>query len=35
MEGLKLNGKRQLLAYADSINILDGSVHTVKKNSDA
>ena len=34
-DGLKLNGKRQLLVYADSINILDGSVHTVKKNSDA
>ena len=34
--GLKLNGTHQLLAYADDVNILEGSVHTVKKkNSEA
>jgi len=30
-DGLKLNGTHQLLAYADDVNILGGSVHTVKK----
>jgi hypothetical protein len=30
--GLKLNGTHQLLAYADDVNVLGGSVHTVKKN---
>jgi hypothetical protein len=34
-EGLKLNGTHQLLAYADDVNILGGSVHTVKKNAEA
>ena len=34
-DGLKLNGTRQLLAYADDVNILGGSVHTVKKNAEA
>jgi len=34
-DGLKLNGKHQLLAYADDVNILGGRVHTVKKNSEA
>jgi hypothetical protein len=29
--GLKLNGTHQLLAYADDVNILGGSVHTVRK----
>jgi len=33
--GLKLNGTHQLLAYADDVNILEGSVHTVKKNAEA
>ena len=28
---MKLNGTHQLLAYADVVNILGGSVHTVKK----
>ena len=27
-DGLKLNGTHQLLAYADDINILGGSIHT-------
>ena len=34
-DGLKLNGTHQLLAYADYVNILGGSVHTVKKNAEA
>jgi hypothetical protein len=31
--GLKLNGTHQLLAYADDVNILGGSVHTVRENA--
>ena len=34
-DGLKLNATHQLLAYADDINILGGSVDTVKKNAEA
>jgi len=30
-DGLKLNGTHQLLAYADDVIILGGSVDTVKK----
>ena len=33
--GLKLNGTHQLLVYADGINILGGSVHTIKENAEA
>jgi len=29
----KLNGTRQLLVYADDVNILGVSVHTVKRNT--
>ena len=29
-DGLKLNGTHQLLAYADDVNILEGSIHTLK-----
>ena len=32
---MKLNGTHQLLVYADDVNILGGSVHTVKKNAEA
>ena len=32
-DGLKLNGTHQLLAYADDVNILGGSVHTVKEDA--
>jgi hypothetical protein len=30
-DGLKLNGTHQLLVYVDDVNILGGSVQTVKK----
>ena len=33
-EGLKLNGTHQLLAYADYVNILAGSIHTLKENAE-
>jgi len=31
---IKLNGKIQLLIYADDVNILGGNVHNIKKNID-
>jgi len=34
-DGLKLNCTHQLLAYADDINILAGSIHTLTENADA
>jgi hypothetical protein len=33
-EGLKLNGTRQLLVYADDVNTLGGSTHSIKKNAE-
>ena len=33
--GLKLNGTHQLLAYANDVNILGGSIHTPKENAEA
>ena len=32
---MKLNGTHQLLAYAEDVNILAGSIHTVKENAEA
>ena len=34
-DGLKLNGTHHLLAYADDVNILGRSAHTVKENTEA
>jgi hypothetical protein len=33
--GLNLNGTHLLLVYSGCVNILDGSVHNMKKNTDA
>jgi len=33
--GLKLNDTHQLLVYSYYLNILDSSVHTIKKNTEA
>ena len=33
-DSLKLNGTHQLLAYADDVNILRGSIHTLKENAE-
>ena len=35
MCGLKLNGTHQLLAYADDVNILGESIHTLKETAEA
>jgi hypothetical protein len=32
---LKLNGTHQLLVYADYVNTLGGSIHAVRKNTEA
>jgi len=34
-DGLKLNGTHQVLAYANDVNILGGSLRTVKENAEA
>ena len=33
-DGLKLNVTHQLLAYADDVNILGGSIHILKENAE-
>jgi hypothetical protein len=33
-DGLKLNGAYQHLVYADDVNILGGSVHTITENAE-
>jgi hypothetical protein len=34
-DGLKLNGTHHVLAYANAVNILGGSVHSVKENAES
>jgi hypothetical protein len=34
-EGFKLNGTHQLLVYSDYVNIMGGSIHTIRKNTEA
>jgi len=34
-DGLKLNGTHQLVVYTDDDNILGGSIHSIKKNTNA
>ena len=33
--GLKLNGTHQLLVYADDADLLEGSVHSIEKNTES
>ena len=33
LDGLKLNGAQQLRVYADDVNILGGSVHTIQESA--
>jgi len=33
--GLKLNSTHQLLVYVDDVNIMGGSIHTLKENAEA
>jgi len=34
-DGLKLNGRHQLLFHGDDVNILGGSIHSTEKNTEA
>jgi hypothetical protein len=33
--GLKLSGTHQLLVYANNINLLEGNINTINKNTEA
>jgi hypothetical protein len=33
-DGMKLNGTHQILVYADDVNLLGGSVRTIRKNAE-
>jgi len=33
-DGLQINSKHQLLVYADDVSILEGSIHTIKENTE-
>jgi hypothetical protein len=33
--GLKLNGTHQFLLYADDVNMVGGSIHTIKEKAEA
>jgi len=34
-DGLKLNGTQQIFVHAHEANIMDGSIHTIRKNTEA
>jgi hypothetical protein len=34
-DGLKLSGTNQVLVYADDVNVLGGSIHTIKSSTEA
>jgi len=34
-DGFELNSTYQILVYADNVNILGGSVHTIQKSTEA
>jgi len=34
-DGLKLSGTHHLLVYADDVNVLGGSIYTIKENAEA
>ena len=34
-DGLKLNGKHQLLVYVDDVSILGGGIHIIKENTES
>jgi len=34
LNGLKINGTHQLLAYVDDVNILGGNIYSLKENTE-